>query len=121
MSERTVNRLRDDVDEINALAGATQDWLADRRGWMISIQAVEKDFWLIEVLRSLAEEFVNPSDTKGGHEVNAHPVFKSGTSLSKAYGYIERLSEDFDVYLDLIVDDALTLMWSEVERAGRTS
>jgi hypothetical protein len=48
---------------------------------------VEKDFWVCWTLRSL---FSLPS----GH---ATMVFKGGTSLSKAYGLIERFSEDIDV------------------------
>ena len=53
----------------------------------ISATAVEKDYWVTQVLRVLAEQF--PDDF----------VFKGGTSLSKAYGLIERFSEDIDVLI----------------------
>ena len=44
---------------------------------------IEKDIWMVEVLRSI----VRPIE-------GARVVFKGGTSLSKAYGLIERFSED---------------------------
>jgi predicted nucleotidyltransferase component of viral defense system len=53
---------------------------------------VEKDYWVTRVLRALAD-----SDYR---EV---VVFKGGTSLSKAYGIVQRFSEDVDLAL---VDDA---------------
>lgn len=56
---------------------------ADRLG--LSPTAVEKDYWVTEVLRSLAAEFENDF------------IFKGGTSLSKGYGIIERFSEDIDI------------------------
>jgi len=46
---------------------------------------VEKDYWVTQVLRSLAVRF------PGGF------LFKGGTSLSKGYGIIERFSEDVDI------------------------
>jgi predicted nucleotidyltransferase component of viral defense system len=51
---------------------------------------VEKDFWVCVVLREL---FALP-------DVGAHLTFKGGTSLSKAYGLIERFSEDVDLVID---------------------
>ena len=48
---------------------------------------VEKDYWVSQVLRGLAEDF--PADF----------IFKGGTSLSKAYGLIHRLSEDVDLLI----------------------
>lgn len=53
--------------------------------------AVEKDYWGTEVLRSVGQ----PTD--GVSAV----VFKGGTSLSKAFGIIERFSEDIDVIVVL--------------------
>ena len=47
---------------------------------------VEKDYWVTWVLRNLA-------DSPLAEQV----VFKGGTSLSKAYGLIERFSEDVDL------------------------
>lgn len=46
---------------------------------------VEKDYWVSQVLMALAADF--PEDF----------IFKGGTSLSKAYGLIQRLSEDVDL------------------------
>ena len=47
---------------------------------------VEKDYWVSYVLRALA-------DSPYRHQV----VFKGGTALSKAYGVVERFSEDVDL------------------------
>jgi len=47
---------------------------------------IEKDFWVCWTLRRLAAE-----------ELKDHVTFKGGTSLSKAYGIIERFSEDVDL------------------------
>lgn len=49
---------------------------------------VEKDYWLTSVLWELS---------RSPHQ--AMTVFKGGTSLSKAYGIIERFSEDVDLAL----------------------
>jgi len=48
---------------------------------------VEKDFWVCWTLRRLARF----------SELEGHPTFKGGTSLSKAYGMIRRFSEDIDL------------------------
>lgn len=56
---------------------------AERLG--IGATAVEKDYWVSEVLRVLAREF-------GGSF-----IFKGGTSLSKGYRILERFSDDIDV------------------------
>jgi hypothetical protein len=48
--------------------------------------AVEKDWWLVQTLTILFEL-----------EIGKHLVFKGGTSLSKAWGLIERFSEDVDL------------------------
>lgn len=50
----------------------------------------EKDFWVTWVLHRL---FADPVLSKV-------LIFKGGTSLSKAYGLIERFSEDIDLILD---------------------
>lgn len=49
-------------------------------------EIVEKDYWVTVVLRALAD---SPYRTQ--------LVFKGGTALSKAYGLIERFSEDVDL------------------------
>ncbi len=51
---------------------------------------VEKDFWVTWMLDRL---FANP-------RLAELLMFKGGTSLSKAYGLIERFSEDIDLILD---------------------
>jgi hypothetical protein len=51
-------------------------------------KAVEKDWWVTLVLRAI---FTLP--------MAEHFVFKGGTSLSKGWGLIERLSEDIDIAL----------------------
>jgi Nucleotidyl transferase AbiEii toxin, Type IV TA system len=53
----------------------------------ISATAVEKDYWVSQVLRVL---------TAGFHD---DFIFKGGTSLSKGYGIVERFSEDIDVLI----------------------
>lgn len=61
---------------------------------------VEKDFWVTWVLERL---FAAP-------DLARLLMFKGGTSLSKAYGLIERFSEDIDLILDwrvLVGDDPL--------------
>src|SRR5260370_36256175 len=50
---------------------------------------VEKDFWVCWPLKRI---FSNPA--------LPGPLFKGGTSLSKAYKLIERFSEDVDIVLD---------------------
>jgi hypothetical protein len=49
---------------------------------------VERDYWITEILRSIAKPAVN---------VDARVVFKGGTSLSKGWRLIQRMSEDVDV------------------------
>ena len=51
-------------------------------------QNIEKDFWVCWTLDALFTELES-----GGPRL----LFKGGTSLSKGYGLIERLSEDIDV------------------------
>ena len=73
-------RLREHPDDLFALVGQASDALG------LPLEFVEKDFWITELLRSVAR----PVD-------DAYVVFKGGTSLSKAFGLIERFSEDVDV------------------------
>ena len=51
---------------------------------------VEKDFWVCYLL----DHLFHRSEFKGSI------IFKGGTSLSKAFGLIERFSEDADLILD---------------------
>lgn len=48
---------------------------------------IEKDFWVCWILQMLKEL----------PELNGNITFKGGTSLSKAWGLIERFSEDIDI------------------------
>lgn len=54
----------------------------------ISEQLVEKDYYVTEALRILAEQ--------AGDKI----IFKGGTSLSKGWNLIQRFSEDIDIFLD---------------------
>jgi len=51
--------------------------------------AVEKDWWVVQVLSALFEL-----------DIGSSLIFKGGTSLSKAWGLIERFSEDVDLVFD---------------------
>ena len=62
--------------------------VAQQRG--LSPAVVEKDFWVCWTLRRL---FTLP-------DLPAGLIFKGGTSLSKAFGVIERFSEDIDLSFD---------------------
>ena len=55
----------------------------------IPVFAVEKDWWVVKTLEVIF-------NTK----IADHTVFKGGTSLSKAWGLIDRFSEDIDLALD---------------------
>ena len=61
--------------------------VADATG--ITPYAVEKDWWVVQTLAIIFEM-----------ELGEHLVFKGGTSLSKAWGLIERFSEDIDLAVD---------------------
>jgi hypothetical protein len=50
---------------------------------------IEKDWWVVQTLRLITEM-----------EIAKHLVFRGGTSLSKAWGLIDRFSEDIDLALD---------------------
>lgn len=51
--------------------------------------AIEKDLWVMIALQAIFST-----------EIANHLVFKGGTSLSKAWGIIERFSEDIDLAID---------------------
>ncbi len=51
--------------------------------------AVEKDWWMVRTLELVFSSSIAP-----------HTVFKGGTSLRKAWGLIDRFSEDIDLALD---------------------
>lgn len=71
---------------------------AERRAILLAVEekeklqqasAIEKDWWVTAVLKALFQTSCKDALS-----------FKGGTSLSKAWGVIERLSEDIDVALD---------------------
>lgn len=66
-----------------ATFNATIDTIADQLD--ISATAIEKDYWVSQILRALAIDFSDDF------------IFKGGTSLSKCYRLIERFSEDIDI------------------------
>lgn len=51
--------------------------------------AVEKDWWVVQTLRVIFQM-----------DIGKHLLFKGGTSLSKAWGLIDRFSEDIDLALN---------------------
>jgi len=51
--------------------------------------AIEKDWWVVRILEQVFDT-----------SISTHTVFKGGTSLSKAWGQIDRFSEDIDLALD---------------------
>ena len=53
------------------------------------LQIVEKDWWVVAVLRALFEL-----------PYAQHISFKGGTSLSKCWNIIQRMSEDVDIAID---------------------
>ena len=61
--------------------------VAERRGTLAVI--IEKDFWVVWTLKHLFALDPRPPF-----------IFKGGTSLSKAFGIIERFSEDIDLIVD---------------------
>jgi hypothetical protein len=78
-----LHRLRDDPNDLSALIALSSAEFDLPDAW------VEKDFWLTEVVRSIAE----PAE-------GIVTILKGGTSLSKAFGLIERFSEDVDVLVE---------------------
>lgn len=55
---------------------------------------VEKDYWITEILRVIAETLPDRA------------IFKGGTSLSKGWGLLDRFSEDIDLFVDPAVEPA---------------
>ncbi|HEX5989165.1 MAG TPA: nucleotidyl transferase AbiEii/AbiGii toxin family protein [Solirubrobacterales bacterium] len=56
---------------------------------------VEKDYWITEILRTIAT-------TLGGRA-----IFKGGTSLSKGWNLLDRFSEDIDLFVDPAAEPSL--------------
>jgi hypothetical protein len=80
------------VDEVARLASQDRSDLfraaAEAKG--VTIQIIEKDFWVCWVLRQLYTLDTLPAEL----------LFKGGTSLSKVFGVIDRMSEDIDLVID---------------------
>ena len=55
----------------------------------LSAKSVEKDLWVTQVLHALFSL-----------DISDRLIFKGGTSLSKAWGLIDRFSEDIDLAID---------------------
>lgn len=71
-----------------ALAADRRDLFAEAaRGRGLSPVIIEKDFWVCWALKQVTE--LTP--------VGPNLIFKGGTSLSKAFGIIQRFSEDIDL------------------------
>ena len=49
---------------------------------------VEKDYWITEILRTIAMT------------LGERAIFKGGTSLSKGWDLLDRFSEDIDLFVD---------------------
>lgn len=83
-------RLRDDPDTLAVLIQQVADAVGVRASF------VEKDFWAIEVLRAAHQpRSITLKDAPGTGEVLF--LFKGGTSLSRAFGLVQRFSEDIDL------------------------
>jgi hypothetical protein len=80
------------VDDVARLAPQDRSDLfraaAEAKG--VTVQIIEKDFWVCWVLRQLYTL----------DDLPAELLFKGGTSLSKVFGVIERMSEDIDLVID---------------------
>jgi hypothetical protein len=88
--------VRHATDRFAALIGAT----AAVRDLDPSL--IEKDYWAVEALRAVHGGF---DVTVGEKTVHVQPIFKGGTSLSKAFGLIERFSEDIDLLVPVPAAD----------------
>lgn len=73
---------RDDLEALVALTARNRD---------LPVAFVEKDFWVVEVLRA-AKAASEP--------LGVTSVFKGGTSLSRVWGIVQRFSEDVDLLID---------------------
>lgn len=93
-------------------SAADLEALVDRTAEALGIDAafVEKDFWVIEALRTATA-------TAASNEVRA--IFKGGTSLSRAFGIIQRFSEDVDLLLDFPIAKPRSRMPKVMRRDGR--
>lgn len=87
--------VRDERARFAGLLNASADALG------LDAALIEKDFWAVEALRAIHGGF---DATINEAEVRVRPIFKGGTSLSKAYGLIQRFSEDVDLLVPVPFD-----------------
>lgn len=96
-----------DLDERQRIA------ILEQAGNQIGLPAfaVEKDWWVCIILKAVFQ-------SKYAESI----IFKGGTSLSKAYGIIDRFSEDVDLIIDrhLLGFDELTSN-SQIKKLRKTS
>ena len=90
------SRLRDDPDTLAVLVQQAADAVDVRPSFL------EKDFWAIEMLRTAQP--TRSITLHGGDSADVSFLFKGGTSLSRAFGIVERFSEDIDL-LAVFPDD----------------
>lgn len=93
------DRLADSPDDLSALATQAAVWFEREQDRSVPTAYVIKDFWVTETLRSLAVPLVHEVADQPNSQLTVRIVFKGGTSLSKAYGLIDRFSEDIDLYV----------------------
>jgi hypothetical protein len=60
-----------------------------RKRYKFELFIIEKDWWVVQTLRLITQM-----------DIAKHIVFKGGTSLSKAWGLINRFSEDIDLAMN---------------------
>lgn len=84
--------IRDNPERFAGLIAAAADVLG------LDPSLVEKDYWAVEALRAIHRGF-DLSDRDG--KLHVQPIFKGGTSLSKAFGLIQRFSEDVDLLIPI--------------------
>lgn len=99
--------IRDDRDQFGRLLGAATEALG------LDPSLIEKDYWAVEALRAVRDGFTVEIDHE---EVQIQPIFKGGTSLSKAHGLIGRFSEDVDLLVPVPADDPTS--YSQTQRAS---
>ena len=92
MAESWLALSPEDQKEALAVAAAESGWPAN---------LLEKDIWVVWALQTLGAE----------QQLLETLTFKGGTSLSKAYGLIDRFSEDVDLTLNI------QHLWPEVDLA----
>lgn len=93
------DRLSELPDDLSVLATRAADWFQREQGRSVPTAYVVKDFWVTETLRSLAQPLFHEVTDQPNSGLTARVVFKGGTSLSKAFGLIDRFSEDIDLYV----------------------